>query len=181
MARGDYSITSGVLGGYEQLAYNGNPGGQRNGATAVATMGGSSTSYASITDGSSNTTFFGERTGSTTMYTKQSPMPAAYQALGPTNGIGWADILIGENWTAGSNSDGTQSTVTVNGSSGNGGPCAINCTNLRSVGFHSFHVGGCHFLMCDGAVRFVGENVSPVNLAGSITAAKGETASIVDN
>ena len=180
-ARGDYSVTSGILGGYAQLAYNGNAGGQRGGATGVAGVGGVSMSYKDLIDGASNTTFFGERTGSTTIYVKSTPAPAPYQAYGGTNGIGWADILIGEHWLAGSNSDGTQSNVVVNGGSGNGGPCAINCTNLRSVGFHSFHTGGCHFLMCDGAVRFVSENVSAVNLGGSITSAKGETASIVDN
>jgi prepilin-type N-terminal cleavage/methylation domain-containing protein len=180
MARGDYSVTSGILGGYAQLAYNGNAGGQRNGATGVATMGGVSMTYRDLIDGASNTTFFGERTGGTTIYVKQTPAPAPFQPYGPTNGVGWADVLIGEHWLAGSNQDGTQSTVTVNGGSGNGGPCAINCTNLRSVGFHSFHVGGCHFLMCDGAVRFVSENVSPVNLGGSITAGKGETASIAE-
>jgi prepilin-type N-terminal cleavage/methylation domain-containing protein/prepilin-type processing-associated H-X9-DG protein len=188
LARGDYCITSGVRAGYGVLAYNGDQGGNRNGAAAVAGVGGAVRGLRDVTDGASNTTFFGERTGSTTLYVKTTPTsnPAI---LGPNigvgflnaivNGVGWGDVLIGENWTDGTNNDGTQSTVTVNGNSANGGPCAINCTNLRAE-FHSFHSGGAHFLMCDGAVRFVSENVSPVNFGASITAAKGETASVVD-
>jgi hypothetical protein len=60
----------------------------------------------------------------------------------------------------------------------NGGPCAINCNNLRGSNFHSFHVGGVHALMGDGAVKFISENVSLFILASTITRAKGETASL---
>ena len=101
---------------------------------------------------------------------------AGYGAV--TNGIGWADVLIGENWINGANQDGTQSSQTVNGNtSGGGGPCAINCSNARG-NFHSFHVGGASFLMCDGSVKFVSENVSPVNFGGALTAGKGETSQL---
>ena len=101
---------------------------------------------------------------------------AGYGAV--TNGIGWADPLIGENWINGANQDGTQSSQTVNGNtSGGGGPCAINCSNARG-NFHSFHVGGASFLMCDGSVKFVSENVSPVNFGGALTAGKGETSQL---
>lgn len=48
------------------------------------------------------------------------------------------------------------------------------CTNLRGDGFHSFHTGGCQFVMCDGSVRFVSENVSQTVFAGAITIQKGE-------
>lgn len=187
LARGDYSITSGVRAGYGVLTYNGDQGGNRNGAAAVAGYGGAVRGLRDVTDGASNTTFFGERTGSTTLYVKTTPtsnpaitgptIPGVGAVNAITNGIGWGDVLIGENWTDGTNNDGTQSTVTANGSSGNGGPCAINCTNLRAE-FHSFHTGGAHFLMCDGAVKFIGENVAPAVLGAAITCAKGETTTL---
>lgn len=47
----------------------------------------------------------------------------------------------------------------------NGGPSAMG-TNLRGDGFHSFHTGGCQLVMCDGAVKFVSENVSQAVFAG---------------
>ena len=55
-----------------------------------------------------------------------------------------------------------------------GGPCAINCSNLRSAGFHSFHTGGIQALMCDGAVRFISENIAASTFAGIMTRGKGE-------
>jgi hypothetical protein len=39
----------------------------------------------------------------------------------------------------------------------------------------SFHPGGCHFVMGDGVVKFVSENVAAQIMAGIITRAKGET------
>lgn len=36
------------------------------------------------------------------------------------------------------------------------GDCVINCYNKWN--FYSFHVGGAHFLMADGAVRFISQN-----------------------
>jgi prepilin-type processing-associated H-X9-DG protein len=69
-------------------------------------------------------------------------------------------------WMRGSQYDGTNPT--------DGGPCPINCTNVRSDGFHSFHDGGCHFLMADGSVRFINANINAFTMASLITKAKGE-------
>ncbi len=38
----------------------------------------------------------------------------------------------------------------------------------------SYHVGGCHFLMADGAVRFLSQNLSQIILTGLTTRAGGE-------
>ena len=55
-----------------------------------------------------------------------------------------------------------------------GGPCAINCSNLRGAGFYAFHPAGAQFLMGDGSVKFIGENVKAHTFASMITRQKGE-------
>ena len=162
--RSDYSGTSGVRGVFGDIAYNNNQGGDREGAIRAAGIRGSTGNMRDITDGTSNTFLLGERTGGVLMYYKTQPAPAAVQAFGPTNGGAWADSLAFETWLQGALYDG----------SGNGGPCPINCTNIRGNGFHSFHTGGCHFLMADGAVRFISENIAAFTLASLITRMKGE-------
>ena len=160
--RTDYGGTTGVLGVFGNLAYNNNPGGDRNGVFRQAGIGGSKSGMRDITDGTSNTFLFGERTGGVTLYYKTKPaaLPAI---LGQTNGGGWADALAFEHWLGGSLYDGTA----------NGGPCGM-CTNIRGNGFHSFHTGGCQFAMADGSVRFVSENIAQSTFAGLITMGKGE-------
>lgn len=167
-ARNDYSVTSGVRGTFGNIAYAGNQGSDREGCLRAAGAGGSTASMRDILDGTSNTFMLGERTGGRNIYLRtivNGPLSAS--ALGDTNGGSWADALVGENWLQGALFDGT----------GNGGPCAVNCTNIRGNGFHSFHVGGAHFLMADGAVRFVSENLAQSTFAALITRKKGELVS----
>jgi prepilin-type N-terminal cleavage/methylation domain-containing protein len=160
--RTDYCGTSGVRGVFGNLAYNNNQGGDREGALRAAGLGGDTSRMRDLVDGTSNTFLFGERTGGVKLYYKNNVanLPAI---LGQTNGGGWADALAFEHWLQGSLYDGT----------GNGGPCAM-CTNIRGNGFHSFHTGGCQFAMCDGAVKFVSENIAQSVFAGAITRKKGE-------
>jgi prepilin-type processing-associated H-X9-DG protein len=155
-----------VRGVFGNIAYNNNQGGDREGALLPATAGSSNTTsrIRDLTDGTSNTFLIGERTGGVTMYYKKQPAPGLPAIIGQTNGGSWADALVFEHWLQGALYDG----------SGNGGPCAINCTNIRGNGFHSFHDGGCHFLMADGSVRFVSANLSAQIMAGLITRKKGE-------
>ncbi|GIX05360.1 MAG: prepilin-type N-terminal cleavage/methylation domain-containing protein [Planctomycetaceae bacterium] len=175
-ARCDYSGTTGVRGTYANIAYNNNAGGQREGAIRAAGTGGDTGRISQITDGTSNTFLVGERTGSRTMFLKNQPATAAalgipqatFDALSATNGGSWPDPLVYEHWLQGALYNGT----------GNGGPCAINCTNIRGNGFHCFHTGGAHFLMADGAVKFISENVAAQVFAAMITRAKGETFSL---
>ncbi|MEW4528732.1 DUF1559 domain-containing protein [Maioricimonas sp. JC845] len=164
-ARSDYCTLTGIRGTYADIAYAGNAGGNREGAIQpVGLLGGSISRMRDITDGTSNTFMVGERVGGTNVYRngqKDATLSATY---GPSQGGAWGDFLNGENWPEGSLADGTPG----------GGPCMINCTNLRSAGFMSFHSGGAQFLMCDGAVRFITENLGAPVFAALLTRKKGE-------
>ena len=198
-ARGDYSPTGGIYDAYAMFTYSGAyPDINYDGTITPAGCGvttdlNGSSSFTNVTDGLSNTTLLGERTGGSTMFYKTSPANAAQLAMfatnygngvltsstiGNGNGVGWGDPLTGYNDLNGENTDGSVSnyTITVGPSTGAttpGGPVAINASNALGQ-FHSFHTGGAHFLMGDGAVRFVSENVSPVSLGSAITPNAGE-------
>ena len=43
-----------------------------------------------------------------------------------------------------------------------------------AITFRSTHVGGAHFLLCDGTVRFIGENISGLTYNGLASRAGGE-------
>lgn len=172
-APSDYCVTTGVRSGYGAIAYPAGQGGSRHGAlrafTFVAPL---KSTIATITDGTSNTFLIGERTGGSKIYvgTRELPVPAQ---VGATNGGGWGDPLVGEHWLAGFLRNGTSIPP-------GGGPCAINCTNLRGNGFHSFHPGGCMFLMADASVQFNSESIDATTFASRITREKGEVVSGTD-
>ncbi|WP_164102287.1 DUF1559 domain-containing protein [Candidatus Laterigemmans baculatus] len=167
-APSDYCVTSGVLGTFAAAAYadHGGPGGSRHGALLQTTFAApKSNRMATITDGTSHTFLMGERTGGNRFYsgTRQIDVPAPYSGL---QGGGWGDPLNGEHWLAGTVRNPTFPAPE--------GTCAINCSNLRGSSFHSFHPGGCHFLMADASVQFLSESVAPFPLAARITREKGE-------
>lgn len=175
-AGGDYSVTTGVRGGFSTLAYAsfpGGAGGKRNGALVAAggtvVGSGSVSSMSNIKDGTSNTFLLGERVSGTTIYDAKGQPQALPASLTGQNAGGWGDFLTGEHWIQGCGYDGL-----IAGCAASGGPCVINCTNARGFGFYAFHTGGCHFLMADGAVRFVNKNIAAFTAAGLITSAKGE-------
>lgn len=176
----DYCVTTGVLGTYSTLAYAslpGGAGGDRHGVlqphSNIPALGAANrgATFASITDGTSNTFLLGERTGGSTLYSKRNVL-ADPLGLSSINGSGWADILNGEHWLAGAPDTGYASPLST--PSPPEGPCAINCTNVRGRGFHCFHPGGAHFLLADGSVQFVSETSAPLAIAGRITREKGE-------
>ncbi|QDS88633.1 hypothetical protein EC9_28240 [Rosistilla ulvae] len=168
-APSDYCVTGGVKGIFAKIAYSNNEGSAREGALMqVNPFETATTRFSSILDGTSNTFLMGERTGGKEIYTgrKILALPAP---IGDTNGGGWGDPLNGENWLEGSVRGATTFPMPQGG-------CPINCTNLRSQGFHAFHPGGAMFLMADGSVQFNSETIDAYTFAARITRAKGEVA-----
>lgn len=165
-APSDYSVTTGVRGVYANLAFVGIPATSRGGALSQSTFQApANNKMASIIDGTSNTFLMGERTGGTKVYSGMRELAVPAAVIGAQGG-GWGDPLVGEHWITGTVRNPAFPAVE--------GPCAINCSNVRSAGFHSFHPGGCHFLMADASVQFFSDSVAPLVIAARITRANGE-------
>ena len=99
-----------------------------------------------IIDGTSNTLLFGEEAGGA---------PASY------NCHTWVTF------DAMDTSRGINDPATTTPSGG--------AWHFRDTGFSSYHTGGAYFLLGDGSVRFISENISQVTLAGLTTRLGGET------
>ncbi len=54
-------------------------------------------------------------------------------------------------------------------------PLAGDFIDLNTIGFSSWHVGGAHFLLADGSVRFISENVDPQTLVNISRRSDGQT------
>ncbi|MBW3599310.1 MAG: DUF1559 domain-containing protein [Planctomycetes bacterium] len=174
-APSDYCISTGVRGVFANIAYAGNAAGTRHGLLqdhinipGIFTGSNRGATFASILDGSSNTILVGERTGGAKIFSKRVEWSSSSAAqFGAANGGGWGDALNGEHWLSGTLFSGLPDPPQE-------GPCGINCTNLRGYGFHSFHPGGCQFLMADGSVQFLSTSAVQLATAARITREKGE-------
>jgi len=45
----------------------------------------------------------------------------------------------------------------------------INCINVRSCNYYSFHPGSCGIAMCDGSARMINENIGLTTLCRLMT------------
>jgi len=132
---------------------------------------------ADVTDGLSNTIAMHESSGRPFLYRKgrQIGSPPGQRV----NGGGWcrpaSEVLVTGQRADGSALFGTTAFNATNGHDVGGESYPNGTFGVQSTGQpYSFHVGGAHFLMGDGAVRFISENISINTFVGLVTAANGE-------
>jgi prepilin-type N-terminal cleavage/methylation domain-containing protein/prepilin-type processing-associated H-X9-DG protein len=114
--------------------------------------------WASVTDGLSNTIFYEEDAG----------RPDAYISGGKKIAGAWG----GSAWSDEANEFGLNGCTPSTTADIRPGKTAVNCTNNGEP--YAFHPAGINVGMCDGSVRFVGNNVPIRTFASLVTAQGGE-------
>lgn len=122
-----------------------------------------------VTDGTSNTIAMGE------------VLWVDHANNAPSNGEGgkpaWAvgvGTQLGFSSTAGINFDWEQFAGSVGQCRGPNTTSGSSCGGARPAALQSIHVGGCHILLADGAVRFLSENIDQLTLDYLAQRADGE-------
>ncbi|QJW99762.1 DUF1559 domain-containing protein [Frigoriglobus tundricola] len=123
------------------------------------------TTFATITDGTSNTIMIAESAGRPTSY---GPGGATLGQLNPGE-AGWSDPngafkFKGANPTTGA--------VKPHGAAAN--TCVMSCNNTNEI--YSFHTGGSNFAFGDGSVHFISSSASLCVVGALVTRAGGEVA-----
>ena len=114
---------------------------------------------AQVIDGTSNTILVGENSAPGgkmwAMGKPTGPLCDGCPTGNPQRQMGpaWTDWQ----WSTGTDIRGRAPGSIHNVSESDGG-CAINCLNYSN--YYSFHVGGAHFAMADGTVRFISQNIN---------------------
>ncbi|HEV8002008.1 MAG TPA: DUF1559 domain-containing protein [Planctomycetaceae bacterium] len=114
-----------------------------------------------ITDGTSTTTLFAELAGRPDLWVRgKKQTSAAVVGLGNNWGGCWACPDSAFQTFEGSGFPGS-SLVPSPAQVAAGTPvCMINCINLWSLNYYSFHPGSCGVAMADGSARMISENIS---------------------
>jgi len=167
-ACGDYAATLGVDAGLAQRGWL-DPVGDYRGAlthtptTALtASLNATSTRFADIMDGTSNTILLAEDAGRPRRWLAGQSGPDQVIEGGAWNHFKGGIVLQGKT------ADGTADL----------GTCSMNCTNNGEV--YSFHDSGAYAVFADGSVHFLGEGINIRVLARLITRAGNEVIPLGD-
>jgi len=134
----------------------------------------SSVRLTDITDGSSNTFLFGERSHGDPQYDQQQPV--VWPVVGPLGDVGrWADVS-GPNAAVGNVMLSTP--VLINYEVPPGGD--LSTLRNRVCAFGSGHPGGANFAFADGSVRSLSDSLSLATLQALSTRAGGEVVVLAD-
>ena len=118
-----------------------------NGMFPYAAGSNISVKFSEVTDGLSNTLALAEVSGGGDVYNKR------LQSISATNPA----VLNFRNWAT-FNRLGMRG-LSADGMTQYGGNCVVNCSGFQNTNIFSFHTGGGHVTMGDGAVRFISENI----------------------
>lgn len=154
----DYFAAAGIMGGLRRTGWV-RPGLDTLNAGVINNV--RSSRFRDITDGTSSTLLVSEAHGRPDVW--RGSQISSGESLSSSGNVPGAWAAPNGMWFRGFTSDGLTQP----------GPCAINCSNFIG-GIYSLHPGGAHALLCDGSVRFLGENIDIFVMLSLVTKNEGE-------